>query len=269
MLTAVGMTRSEAEDYVRQVRRGVVDEIESRLADLEGNVARCMSGPIEIPRQGSAMTDEWAELRNALGSYIGAFTIRGERLFCKSRRGQAGAFGPSVGVLVDTLDAYLARRDPGSVNVNDALGEFVADLVAIRELRGQRGAIMRDGVSNPATLAGDVFELAALTGPFDEAVDAVLEEEDDVLADALYVRDPDDVVTFTTGRSTNIDVEPVGIKEIAERFGVKRQTVDMWLQRDLLPDPRWIVGGRPAWDWPDIELWAMQTGRAGRLEPRA
>jgi predicted DNA-binding transcriptional regulator AlpA len=55
--------------------------------------------------------------------------------------------------------------------------------------------------------------------------------------------------------------DPVGIPEIAERLGVKRATVDQWKQRDLLPEPKWIVGGRPAWDWADIAKWAQQSGR--------
>lgn len=54
---------------------------------------------------------------------------------------------------------------------------------------------------------------------------------------------------------------PVGIIEIAERLGVQRATVDQWRNRDLLPEPRWTVGGRPAWDWADIERWAKMTGR--------
>lgn len=55
--------------------------------------------------------------------------------------------------------------------------------------------------------------------------------------------------------------EPVGAVEIAARLGVARATVDQWRQRDLLPAPRWTVGGRPAWDWPDIQQWATETGR--------
>lgn len=265
------MSELEAVDYVRDVRRRIVDDIAARLEDLEGKVARCMSGPIEIPRQGSPMSDAWAELRNGLGSYVSTFTIRGDRLFVRSRRGRAGAFGPSVGVLVDTLDAYLERCDPGSPNVNDALRDFVADLVAIRELRGQRGAIMRDGADDPSLLAGDVLELAALTGPFEEAVSFVLEVESDLIAETIGAPDvdywqwaetvPDDVVTFTPERRTIVDVQPVGIKEIADRLGVKRRTVDQWLQRNLMPEPRWTIGGRPAWDWADVELWAMSTNR--------
>lgn len=55
---------------------------------------------------------------------------------------------------------------------------------------------------------------------------------------------------------------PVGIIEIAEKLGVKRATVDQWLQRDLLPEPDWTVGGRPAWEWSSIARWAQETGRA-------
>lgn len=57
-------------------------------------------------------------------------------------------------------------------------------------------------------------------------------------------------------------MEPVGTVEIAERLGVTRNAVDQWRARDLgFPEPRWTVGGRPAWDWDDIEAWAQATGR--------
>jgi hypothetical protein len=55
--------------------------------------------------------------------------------------------------------------------------------------------------------------------------------------------------------------EPVGLVEIAARLDRRRNTVDSWQQRGLLPPPRWTVGGRPAWNWPDIEAWARATGR--------
>ena len=55
--------------------------------------------------------------------------------------------------------------------------------------------------------------------------------------------------------------EPVGLAEIADRLGVKRTTVDIWRNRERLPQARWTVGGRPAWNWPDIETWAKETGR--------
>lgn len=53
----------------------------------------------------------------------------------------------------------------------------------------------------------------------------------------------------------------VGLVEIADRLGVQRATADQWRARGNLPRPIREVGGRPAWDWPAIRLWAYQTGR--------
>lgn len=72
-------------------------------------------------------------------------------------------------------------------------------------------------------------------------------------------------ISTLSDRSTRVGTKaamtPVGIPEIADRLNVKRETVDMWRYRGLLPDPKWVVGGRPAWDWKDVELWARETGR--------
>lgn len=57
-------------------------------------------------------------------------------------------------------------------------------------------------------------------------------------------------------------MEPVGIVEIAQQLGVTRDAVNQWRRRSVgFPDPRWTVGGRPAWDWDDVERWARETGR--------
>lgn len=53
----------------------------------------------------------------------------------------------------------------------------------------------------------------------------------------------------------------VGVVEIAERLGVRQQTVAVWKSRGLLPEPKWVVSRNPAWDWRDIERWARNTGR--------
>lgn len=55
--------------------------------------------------------------------------------------------------------------------------------------------------------------------------------------------------------------DPVGLAEIAERLGVRRQTANAWRHRGLLPEPRWTVSGAPAWNWSDVEVWALTTGR--------
>ena len=54
---------------------------------------------------------------------------------------------------------------------------------------------------------------------------------------------------------------PVGAAEIAERLGVRAQTVHTWRQRKVMPEPQWRVSGQPAWDWTEIEEWARRTNR--------
>lgn len=57
----------------------------------------------------------------------------------------------------------------------------------------------------------------------------------------------------------------VGVPQIARRLKRGRSTVDQWRWRTTkvpFPQPRWNVGGCPAWDWAlDIEPWAKETGR--------
>jgi hypothetical protein len=55
----------------------------------------------------------------------------------------------------------------------------------------------------------------------------------------------------------------VGLKEIAERLGVKQQTAAAWRYRGLLPPEEGTVSGAPAWTWATIEGWAKATGRLG------
>lgn len=58
------------------------------------------------------------------------------------------------------------------------------------------------------------------------------------------------------------EAEPVGVAEIADRLGLKRQTVAALNMGGRMPEPRWVVSGSPAWNWPDIRAWAKSTGRA-------
>jgi len=57
----------------------------------------------------------------------------------------------------------------------------------------------------------------------------------------------------------------VGLKEIAERLGVKQQTAAAWRHRGVLPPPEGTVSGAPAWQWKTIEQWAAATGRLGGI----
>lgn len=58
-----------------------------------------------------------------------------------------------------------------------------------------------------------------------------------------------------------MDHEPVGVVEIADRLKVSRKTVDSWRQRRTgFPEPKWLVGNRPAWDWRDVHVWAQGRG---------
>lgn len=59
---------------------------------------------------------------------------------------------------------------------------------------------------------------------------------------------------------------PVGARDIAMRLGVERTTVHQWVQRKLLPPPRWVVSGLPCWDWQaDVLPWVVRSGRAHML----
>src|SRR4051812_41769137 len=65
---------------------------------------------------------------------------------------------------------------------------------------------------------------------------------------------------------TSRTATPVGAVEIAALLDVRRATVDQWRQRNLLPQPEWVVGGRPAWRESTILEWAQRTGRPTSLE---
>lgn len=60
-----------------------------------------------------------------------------------------------------------------------------------------------------------------------------------------------------------MDLDIVGLKEIAVRMGVKQQTAAAWRHRGLLPAPEGTVSGAPAWQWQTIEEWGVRTGRVG------
>jgi transposase len=58
--------------------------------------------------------------------------------------------------------------------------------------------------------------------------------------------------------------DAVGVKEIVDRLGVSRATVEKWQARGrrghAFPAPVRDVGGRPAWHWPDVVRWHRASG---------
>lgn len=58
-------------------------------------------------------------------------------------------------------------------------------------------------------------------------------------------------------------LDAVGVKEIAARLGVSRPAVEKWQRQGRrghpFPQPDRLVGGRPAWHWPDIRRWHETT----------
>jgi hypothetical protein len=62
-------------------------------------------------------------------------------------------------------------------------------------------------------------------------------------------------------------IEPVGATEIGQRASVARATVEQWVRRhEDFPAARWQVGGRPAYEWGEVQEWLARTGRIGGLQ---
>lgn len=53
--------------------------------------------------------------------------------------------------------------------------------------------------------------------------------------------------------------------DVARRTGVSPKTVDFWRTLPEFPEPRWSVGGRPAWDWDEVNAWRID--RAAGILP--
>jgi hypothetical protein len=68
----------------------------------------------------------------------------------------------------------------------------------------------------------------------------------------------------TAGRETGMSDQPVGPQEIAALLDVAISTVHVWRQRDVLPEPAWVISGVPLWRRETIVAWATETGRMER-----
>ncbi len=60
---------------------------------------------------------------------------------------------------------------------------------------------------------------------------------------------------------TDPDCTPLDVSGVAERMGVKVDTVWKWRYRQVMPGEDGLVSGQPWW-WPEtLRVWAAQTGR--------
>ena len=58
-------------------------------------------------------------------------------------------------------------------------------------------------------------------------------------------------------------MDPVGIADIADRSGVKPDTVKKWIDRYAhFPQHRGKVAGGRLWEWSEVHRWLVSTGRA-------
>lgn len=129
---------------------------------------------------------------------------------------------------------------------------------------GRLAEIIRDNVANDSalpchsTLYGQAEQEAVCRGFFDRHKTTPLQ-----LAERL------DLITFVTDNRRNTmtttrtteGCDLVGTEEIAAMLQVERRTVNVWKQRERLPEPYAVISGTPIWLRDDIVAWAEETGR--------
>lgn len=182
----------------------------------------------------------------------------------KSRQGRFGYSIPEL-ASVANVPAGRVRKRLSLLTLEDSIAHLVSRKMlplsfayCLTSLDSNRQVLaIRAYQSTPMTL--DQFR--ALTsrlygeqqqeGFFDPA--SFMQVED-------YVSDACEAVEHST-TIDEMDADPVGVKDIAERLGVKQQTVSMWRYRGILPEPRWTVSDAPVWQWSEIKKWARKTGR--------
>lgn len=173
----------------------------------------------------------------------------------------------SIGVRVAHVRERLALLD---------LTESVQPLVASGDLPLRYAACMVRLDSNRQLLAIRAFLATESIGfptfsalcnrLWSEQAQESLFDVNDFMRIEEYVQDA--LLYVVNSQPATADkADPVGQKDIAERLGVKRQTVGQWIQRGVfdLP-PMWIVSGDPVWNWADVQAWADETGRGSVLK---
>lgn len=181
-------------------------------------------------------------------------------------------FGYSVPEL-----ATMANVSPERVRKRLALLSLspeIADMVSKRQMPLNFAACLTSLDVNRQRLAFKAFNAGPISLDAFRALTNKLQMEQDQEsifdpASFLQVEEMVADALATVEDSSTIDemqADPVGVKDIAARLGVRDQTVATWKVRGLLPEPRWTVSGMSVWQWSDIEKWAKKTGRWDRVE---
>lgn len=58
-----------------------------------------------------------------------------------------------------------------------------------------------------------------------------------------------------------MDFDLIGLTDIADMLGVKRETPGIWRYRGVLLEPDLVVGRKPMWLRERVVAWARETGR--------
>lgn len=164
------------------------------------------------------------------------------------------------------VSADLVRRRLALLNLTPA----VAHYVSTRQLPLNFAANMVELDPNRQALALAAFNSAPMTlAAFRVLCGRLLGEQqsesmfdaDSFLQIEEYVVSAKDATAVPTPATLDVVSEPVGVSEIAAMLGAKVATVRVWRTRGVLPEPKWILSGTPAWESDAIEAWARASGR--------
>ncbi len=51
-----------------------------------------------------------------------------------------------------------------------------------------------------------------------------------------------------------------GLEDVAGALGITAETAAVWRHRGKLPEPDWIVSGRPVWNAAQVRRWIERQG---------
>lgn len=142
-----------------------------------------------------------------------------------------------------------------------SLEPSIAQLVSRRQLPLTYAACMTSLDSNRQIFALKAYNASPMSIDAFRALCSRLvgEQQQETMFDASSFLQIEDYVSeaclAVNNEGTLDDMEPVGLKEIAEMLGVQENTARVWRKRGVLPEPKWWASGVPLWNRADIIKW--------------